>query len=87
MRIPDYPAGEAGQWAAVDRYFSDPLASSDPALEQTLAENARAGLSDRVDLGEGPALEVLPSLDGLFDLVFIDADKPNTPGIWSRPCG
>lgn len=39
----------------------------------------RAGLSDRVDLRVGAALDVLPSLAGPFDLIFIDADKPNNP--------
>ena len=39
----------------------------------------RAGLSDRVDLRVGAALDVLPTLEGPFDLVFIDADKPNNP--------
>ena len=38
-----------------------------------------AGLSDRVDLHVGAALDVLPGLEGPFDLVFIDADKPNNP--------
>jgi predicted O-methyltransferase YrrM len=41
----------------------------------------RAGLSARIDLRVGPALDSLPRVekDGLgpFDLVFIDADKPN----------
>jgi predicted O-methyltransferase YrrM len=27
----------------------------------------------------GAALDTLPTLDGPFDLVFIDADKPNNP--------
>lgn len=27
----------------------------------------------------GPALEIIPSLKGKFDLVFMDADKPNYP--------
>ena len=40
----------------------------------------RAGLGSRVDLRCGAALDVLPSLSGPFDLVFIDADKPNNPG-------
>lgn len=44
---------------------------------------ARAGLDALVDLRVGPALELLPKLEaeetGLFDLVFIDADKVNTP--------
>lgn len=37
---------------------------------------SRAGLSDRVDVRVGRALDVLPSLDGeRFDVVFLDADK------------
>ena len=43
---------------------------------------AAAGLSDRIDVREGPALDTLPLLmdTAPFDLVFIDADKPNNPG-------
>ncbi len=41
----------------------------------------RAGLSSRIQIRVGPALETLPTVeaDGLapFDLIFIDADKPN----------
>ena len=41
----------------------------------------RAGLSDRVDLRVGPALNSLAKLGadgaGPFDFIFIDADKPN----------
>ncbi len=36
-----------------------------------------AGLADRIEYRVGPALETLSQLDGPFDLVFIDADKPN----------
>src|SRR5947209_3846123 len=40
----------------------------------------RAGLSDRVEIRVGRALDVLPSLDGeQFDAVFIDADKEPMP--------
>ena len=35
------------------------------------------GLSDRIDVRVGPALETLNELEGPFDLVFIDADKGN----------
>jgi caffeoyl-CoA O-methyltransferase len=35
-----------------------------------------AGFADRVEVREGPALETVATLDGPFDLVFIDADKP-----------
>ncbi|MEZ2332229.1 O-methyltransferase [Mesorhizobium sp. RCC_202] len=41
----------------------------------------RAGVADKVDLRLGPALQSLGALDsekaGPFDLIFIDADKPN----------
>ncbi len=40
---------------------------------------ARAGLSDRVDLRLGRALDTLPTLQGPFDFSFIDADKPSNP--------
>ena len=36
---------------------------------------ARAGLAARVDVRVGAALDVLPTLRGPFDFVFIDADK------------
>lgn len=40
----------------------------------------RAGLSDRIEVREGIALELLPALDGArFDLVFLDADKEPLP--------
>ncbi|CAB3762118.1 O-methyltransferase [Paraburkholderia humisilvae] len=40
-----------------------------------------AGLTHAVDLRIGPALESLPALTAQapFDLIFIDADKPNNP--------
>jgi predicted O-methyltransferase YrrM len=44
---------------------------------------ARAGLRDVVDVRIGNAVEILPQLSaerrGPFDLIFIDADKPNIP--------
>ena len=44
---------------------------------------AAAGLSDRVEVRVGKALDTLPKLAaegaGPFDLIFIDADKPNNP--------
>ena len=41
---------------------------------------ARAGLLEQVEIRQGAALELLPALEGPFDLVFIDADKPNNAG-------
>ena len=57
---------------------------ADPGHAEIARANLdRAGLSGVVELRVGPALETLPRLAaegrGPFDLVFIDADKPNTP--------
>ena len=47
------------------------------------ANIARAGLGEIVEIRVGPALETLPQLAhegrGPFDMIFIDADKPNNP--------
>jgi predicted O-methyltransferase YrrM len=47
----------------------------------------RAGVSDQVELRVGPALQSLAALSdenaGPFDLIFIDADKPNNPNYLS----
>lgn len=47
----------------------------------------RAGAGDLVEVRVGPALEALPALEqegaGPFDLVFIDADKVNTPNYFA----
>ncbi|MEO8756756.1 MAG: O-methyltransferase [Devosia sp.] len=41
---------------------------------------ARAELLGKVEVRAGAALDLLPGVTGPFDLVFIDADKPNNPG-------
>ena len=47
-------------------------------LEDVITEFVdRAGLSDTIDFRVGNAMEIIPSLDMEFDLVFIDADKSN----------
>ncbi|HEX2398104.1 MAG TPA: class I SAM-dependent methyltransferase, partial [Solirubrobacteraceae bacterium] len=38
---------------------------------------AASPYADRIELRVGPALETMARLEGLFDLVFIDADKGN----------
>jgi predicted O-methyltransferase YrrM len=43
---------------------------------------SEAGLSDRIHRYIGKALDVLPTLDGPYDLVFIDADKENYPAYY-----
>lgn len=38
---------------------------------------ARTEYADRIDFRLGNAAEIIPQLDETFDLIFIDADKPN----------
>src|SRR5256886_13600188 len=45
------------------------------AIARRYAEEA--GVADRIDFRLGPGLETIAKLDGPFDIVFIDADKPN----------
>ncbi|HSK17151.1 MAG TPA: O-methyltransferase [Gaiellaceae bacterium] len=56
-------------------------------VEEAHAEIARryldeAGFADRVTVHLGPALETIARLEGEFDLVFVDADKPNYPSYY-----
>lgn len=52
----------------------------DPHLPPFVAKHiAAAGFQDRITTHQCPALEVIPTLPAPFDLVFIDADKPNYP--------
>jgi caffeoyl-CoA O-methyltransferase len=43
---------------------------------------AAAGMSERIEVRRGPALETIATLDGPFDLVFVDADKPGYLGYY-----
>jgi len=47
---------------------------------------AEAGLADRIELRLGPAAETLRELprEAVFDLAFIDADKPSYPIYWEE---
>ena len=52
----------------------------DPHHAAVARENiVRAGLAERVEVLVGPATETLATLNGPFDFVFIDADKPSNP--------
>ena len=60
-------------------------------LNEEYAERARdhlerAGLSDRVEIRVGPAIETLRAIseDGSFDLAFIDADKQSYPAYYEE---
>ena len=56
---------------------------ANPAFAAVARANiARAGLGETVEVRVGRAIDTLPSVaaEGPFDLIFIDADKPRTPG-------
>jgi predicted O-methyltransferase YrrM len=56
----------------------------DPHLPPFVAKHiAAAGYQDRITTHHRPALEVIPTLPAPFDLVFIDADKPNYPNYFN----
>ncbi|MDE2181080.1 MAG: O-methyltransferase [candidate division NC10 bacterium] len=44
-------------------------------IEKAKAYMKRAGLEDQVEFHEGPALAIIPTLEGPFDLVYLDAVK------------
>ncbi|MEI6898536.1 MAG: O-methyltransferase [Bacteroidota bacterium] len=50
----------------------------DPELEEMIRKYLKeAGVEERVVLHIGDALEIIPTLEEQWDLVYIDADKPN----------
>jgi len=50
------------------------------AIARRYAEEA--GLAERIEYRLGPALDTIAQLEDPFDLVFIDADKPNYPNYY-----
>jgi predicted O-methyltransferase YrrM len=47
-----------------------------PSMDKVAASNIeRAGLSDRVQIMVGDAMRLIPKLRGVYDMVFIDAEK------------
>jgi len=40
--------------------------------------------ADWIEIRRGPALETLETLEGPFDLIFVDADKPNYPAYYEK---
>jgi predicted O-methyltransferase YrrM len=58
---------------------------SDPAKAEAWSRNvAEAGLGEWVDLIEGDALETLPGIDDVFDVVFLDAEKEQYEELFHR---
>ena len=75
-------AGYSGIWMARALSEDGKLYTIDSSTKHIAVAQAnfeRANLSDKVDIVQGNALEVLHKIEpkGAFDFVFIDADKPN----------
>ena len=57
-------------------------------LEDIIREGYdRAGISGKVNLHLGDALDIIPTLDGLYDLIYIDANKRHYPEYWRLVAG
>ena len=52
---------------------------NDELRENTCKTFMKAGLEDQIELLNGNAVEIIPNLNGPFDLVFIDAFKEDYP--------
>jgi caffeoyl-CoA O-methyltransferase len=77
-------AGYSGTWLARSLPPDGKLISLEinpKNAEVARATFAEAGLSDRAEVRVGSALDLLPTLvpEAPFDLIFIDADKGNSP--------
>jgi caffeoyl-CoA O-methyltransferase len=64
--------GDGGRVVTIDQ--------SDEMIAAAEGYYARAGIRDRVDIHKGYALEVIPTLNETFDLLFIDAVKEEYRG-------
>ena len=59
----------------------------DPEAAARWRENVRdAGLEEWVELLEGDALELLPALDDVFDLAFLDGEKAQYEAYFALAC-
>jgi predicted O-methyltransferase YrrM len=60
----------------------------DPRNAEVARKNIdRAGLADWVEVIVGPAIDTLPSLNGPFDMAFIDANKRQNPDYFQMALG
>jgi caffeoyl-CoA O-methyltransferase len=67
----------AGALPADGRIVTCELSPERAAFARSYFE--RSPWADRIELRVGPALDTIAGLDGPFDFVFIDADKPSYP--------
>lgn len=59
----------------------------DAQREAEARENIKKlGVEDKIKLYEGDAVEILPTLNEKYDVVFIDAAKGKYPFFWNKHC-
>jgi predicted O-methyltransferase YrrM len=79
--------GYSSIWLAAGvRYFTGRVLSleHDPTKAEAWRRNvAEAGLDEWAELEEGDAFQVLPRIDDVFDLVFIDAEKEDYEALFA----
>ena len=72
-------AGYSGTWIAKALEDTDGKLTTmdiDPGKVSRAAETyAEAGVSDRVTIIEGDARDIVPTIEGTYDMVFLDCDK------------
>jgi caffeoyl-CoA O-methyltransferase len=72
-------SGGSALWLARGMPADARLVTCEADPEHAAFARERLAGDARIALREGPALETIATLDGPFDLVFIDADKPGYP--------
>src|SRR5690349_8341778 len=78
--------GYSSIWLAAGvRYLGGRVLSleRDPAKAEAWRRNiAEAGLEEWAELAEGDAFEILPALEDVFDVCFLDAEKDDYEGLF-----
>lgn len=57
----------------------DTIERDEERIEEAKHNFVKVGVQDKIHLYEGDAVEILPTLDGKYDVVFIDAAKGKYP--------
>lgn len=72
-------SGGSALWLAAGMPDDARLVTCEVDAEHAAFARERLAGDPRIELREGPALETIATLEGPFDLVFIDADKTGYP--------
>ena len=62
----------------------DTIERDEERITQAKENFKKVGVEDKIKLYEGDAVEILPTLEGNYDVVFIDAAKGKYPFFWNK---